>query len=132
MPSDSYRQTIIDHLRSLSGLVAIYLHGSVAKGTARPNSDLDLAVLYHHECKANPVQLLELAGELEARLGQPVHLGILSLDHLVFAKEVIAYGKTIFCNDKKYCDEFAMRVLSAYAELNERRNEVLKAYRKQR
>jgi len=126
--SDSQIQTVIHLLSDFSGLMGIYLHGSVIKGTARPDSDLDIAMLLHHKAGVDPRLFIEVSGELASRLGRSVHLGILSLDNVVFAKEVIAHGKQIYCSDQNYCDTFAMNTFSFYAALNDIRQMILDAY----
>lgn len=57
------------------GIAAVYLYGSEARGEARPNSDVDVGVLF----AAPPPETLEaprfrIAAELEARLRRPVDL----------------------------------------------------------
>jgi predicted nucleotidyltransferase len=69
-------RTIADYFRDTPGVAAVYLFGSVAKGTARADSDLDIGVLYQSprprtlmaqpfaevaelsECLARPVQVV--------------------------------------------------------------------------
>ena len=129
MLNESQIQTLINIISELPGLMGIYIHGSVAKGTARPDSDLDIAILMHHQAVIDPEQFLAISGELQCRLPErPVQIGILSRKDVVFAKEVIAYGKRIYCADKTYCDTFAMYALSFYAELNEKRKNILRDY----
>lgn len=53
--------------------ICAYLYGSRARGGARPDSDVDLAVLPAAEVKAGPFGPLgDLKGELEERLSMPV------------------------------------------------------------
>lgn len=63
----------------LSGVVTVYRFGSTARGTARPDSDVDVAVLFD---KAPPPRLagprFTLAGDLERALGRPVDLIVLN------------------------------------------------------
>ena len=57
---------------------AVYLFGSVARGEDRPDSDVDVAVLYGKPVQAGLAGLkLALAGDLEARLGRRVDLVVL-------------------------------------------------------
>ncbi len=127
--SESTVGSVTDCLRDLPGIVAVYVHGSVAKGTCRPGSDLDLALLFRYGAMVDRVKLMQVAGELEAVLKVPVHIGILDRSSLVYAKEVIANGKLVFCTDKKSSDVFSMYCLSGYAELNEQRQRVIESYR---
>jgi uncharacterized protein len=127
--SESMVETITACLQGMPGLSAVYVHGSVAKGTCRPGSDLDLAFLFHFGVSIDRVKLLHLSAELEAVLKVPVHIGVLDRNSLVYAKEVIMNGKLIFCNDKKNLDNFLMYSLADYAELNEQRQRVIDSYR---
>ena len=121
-------QTIVDDFKKIPEIMAIYAYGSVVTGTTHPGSDLDLAILWHHDAAVDYDRMLKLSGEMEARLGRPVHVGILSREQAVHAKEVIAHGQPIFCREQAYCDSFCMYALAAYAELNERRQAVIRAY----
>ena len=118
-------QRVLEHYPKI---LAAYLHGSIAKGTARPDSDVDIALL------PNPGQhlplkfRLECAGELESILGCPVDLGELSTGNLIYAKEVIANGQEIFTTNRFQSDLFMATSLAMYAELQQQRKEVLNAY----
>jgi predicted nucleotidyltransferase len=61
------------------GLAAVYLFGSLARGSAGPRSDADVAVLYQvppgRSFEALP---LDLEGELERLLQRPVDLIVLN------------------------------------------------------
>ncbi len=109
-------------------IIAAYLHGSTATETARPDSDVDIALL------PNPGEHLSLktrigfAGELGSILGCPVDLGELSTRNLVYAKEVIENGQEIFTTNRFESDLFMATALSMYAELQQQRKEVLDAY----
>lgn len=66
-------------LAAQSDVVAAYLFGSVARGTATPASDVDVAVLL----TADPPRTVDglrlgLEGELERGLGLPVQLVVLN------------------------------------------------------
>jgi len=75
------RQTIPD-------LIALYRFGSQAKGSARPESDVDLAVLAHHPIPA--LRLFELAQELAAQLHRNVDLLDLRSASTVMRMQVIS------------------------------------------
>ena len=128
-PLSMKKQVIVQYLETLEGLAAIFVHGSVARGTEHPGSDLDLALLFRHGHSISPMQQLEISGELENLLGRPVHLGILSTDNPVFAVAVLGDGKRIYCRDERFCDTFSMYAYAFYAELSERRKPILDAYR---
>ena len=58
-------QAVSQRLSKIDGVVAIVLGGSHARGDAKPNSDIDLAMYYHPEKPLNIQQLRALADELE-------------------------------------------------------------------
>jgi len=118
---------ITESLGSLPGLAVAYLHGSAARGRLHPASDLDIALLFNGPAPLTN-KLLSLSADLETIAGRPVHLGILSLENLIYATEVYRHGKEIFCRDEDCRDLFLMQMLSAYVDYNYARREVLDAY----
>lgn len=71
----SLEQRIVDVLGTRDEVVAVYLFGSMARGTATADSDVDVAALF---ISAPPRRLdgprLVLEGELERALGRSVDL----------------------------------------------------------
>jgi predicted nucleotidyltransferase len=65
MNSLELTQAISQRLGEIEGVVAVVLGGSHARGNAKPNSDIDLALYYHPEKPLNIKQLRALADELE-------------------------------------------------------------------
>ena len=115
-------------LEQYPAIMAAYLHGSTVKGTARPDSDVDLALLPNPGQRLPLKFRLECAGELESILGGTVDLGELSTRNLIYAKEVIANGQEIFTTNRFQSDLFMATALAMYAELQQQRKEVLHAY----
>ncbi|VGO13720.1 hypothetical protein PDESU_02277 [Pontiella desulfatans] len=109
-------------------ILAAYLHGSTAKGTARQDSDIDIALLPEPGHRLPLRQRLEYAAELEAQLGAAVDVGELSSGNVVYAKEVVAHGREIFTRNRFKSDLFMATSLAMYAELQQQRKEVLDAY----
>ena len=58
------------------GAVSVAVFGSVARGEARPGSDIDLLV--ELEAGTRPIELLALGADLEGLLGVPVDVGTVS------------------------------------------------------
>ncbi len=58
-------QTVSQRLSEIDGVIAVVLGGSRARGNARPNSDIDLAMYYHPEKSLDINHLRALADELE-------------------------------------------------------------------
>ena len=107
---------------------AAYLHGSYAKGTMHPNSDVDIALLPAPGKTLSLRDRLECASQIEVFFGCPVDIGILSTGNLVYVKEVIDHGKELFCRNRFRTDLFLTTSLSMYSDLQQQRKEVLHAY----
>ena len=127
MESSKRISELLQHLQtSLDGVIAVYLFGSRADGTARPESDYDVAVL-----RAEPLApqvCTDLALELGGIIGADVHLVDLTTASTVLCVEVLRSCRRLFVADPRVVDEFEMYALSDYARLNEERWEILKRY----
>jgi predicted nucleotidyltransferase len=121
--------TIVARIReAFPHLVALYLHGSAAKGQIRPESDIDIALLFKKHEMPDRMKLFFLAPVIEEAVGRRVDLSILATENTVFAKEVLVNGKQLFCRDAKLCEQFAMYVYSFYGKLNDERAEIISTY----
>jgi uncharacterized protein len=98
-------EAVVDTVRRrVPGCVAIYLFGSRARGAARHDSDVDLAIL-------GPAPLGEkerwnLAQDLALELGQDVDLVDLLRASTVMRVQVIDSGKLLFESDSTQRREF--------------------------
>jgi predicted nucleotidyltransferase len=121
-------ETMKAFLEKIPEIDAAYLHGSAAKGTMHPGSDVDIALLPVPGKRVSLTERLHHSTELESLLGRPVDMGILSTRNLVYAKEVIDHGTELFSKNRFRSDLFLGTCLSMYAELQQQRKEVLHAY----
>lgn len=116
---------LIKHLRkTVPGLIALYRFGSQAKGTARPDSDVDLAMLARDPIPA--MRRFELAQELAIQLHLDVDLVDLRSASTVMRMQVISTGTCLDAPDESARREFEMYAYSDYARLNEERRDILK------
>lgn len=102
---------------------AVYLFGSQASGAARPDSDLDLAILAPGPLDAEA--LFTLAGELAGIVKLQVDLVDLRAASTVMRSQIIANSRRIFCSDPVMCTRFEDLAFSSYARLNEERSGIL-------
>lgn len=121
MPTLSTIQKVLAPLQP----IAVYLFGSVAENRERSDSDVDIAVLFHHPITAR--ELFDLQTELAEALSRDVDLVDLASASTVMRKEVLRTGRLLFEGDKLRREEFEMYTLSDYARLNEERAPILAA-----
>jgi len=119
---------IATRLEEDPSVAAAYVHGSVAKGTARAESDLDIALLCHPGQAMDAMELLMLSQELASLSNRELHLSVLSHDNLIFLREVAEHGELLFSKDLFFSDMFICTGLSLAAKLTEDSREVIDAY----
>lgn len=116
-------QAIIQLLqRSLPSLLAVYMFGSQAKGTAQADSDLDLAVLVAGYAK--PLQLWQLSSELADIANCPVDLVDLRQASTVMQYQIITTGKRLWQKDAQAA-LYEAAILSDKTELDSARAPLL-------
>lgn len=114
--SDSEARAMRDTVvRVLPGIEALYVFGSRARGDARPDSDLDLAVL--GRAPLDPLRRFEAQRELSVLLDIDVDLIDLRAASSLLRSEVVNGGKTLFQRDADYVLAFEAGVLGEYADL---------------
>lgn len=97
-PSPALLEELSARIReALPGVLGVYFFGSRAEGQARPDSDLDLAVLVAGY--ADPLQLWYLSSELADRAGCEVDLVDLRAASTVFAYQILMRGRRLWGQD---------------------------------
>lgn len=115
-------------LRSrLPGLLGVYGFGSRIQGAARPDSDLDMAVLVAGY--ADPLLLWELSGLLADVAGCPVDLLDLRAASTVMQHQIITTGERWWAPDARAA-LFEAAVLSEKTDLDAARAGLLADIRK--
>ncbi len=94
-------------------ILAIYLFGSQSTGKAKPDSDLDLAILLFPG-QEEDFPLLELAVSLEKALGLRVDLVILNRAGELLKYQVRRYGRLLYDRDPRLRKQFEVRGRKAF------------------
>lgn len=99
-------------------VVAAYLFGSVARGTATPTSDVDVAVLFANA----PSQTVEglglgLEGEMERRLRLPVQLVVLNTAPSDLIHRVLRDGVLLLDRSPSFRIRFEVDARNRYFDL---------------
>ncbi len=107
-------EELLDVIEEFDEVRLAYLFGSVAAGSARPSSDVDVAVLLTPG--AGQAVLDRLIDALERASGRTVDLVDLSLAPPLLAHEVVRQGKLILSRDEAERVEFATRAVARYLD----------------
>ena len=107
---------IIDSLHTKK--LEIFLFGSMAKGNARNNSDIDIGILVKDTKKLekNPhfESKLALRIEKELKIKTPLDIRVLNNAGLRFINQVLKYGRLVFSRNEKERVIFETTSISNY------------------
>lgn len=124
MPFEMPFENVIQRMKeTVPGLIAVYRFGSQAQGAARPDSDVDLAVLA--QPALSPATRLGLREDLSLLLRRDVDLIDLRQASTVLRMQVVSTGECLFNADDTRREQFETMVYSSYARLNEERRGIL-------
>lgn len=113
---DDVSGKIIAALQDRQDLIAVYLFGSAAQGSAHALSDVDVAVLFVDSLPAKAVfaHTLEIGTILEGLFPQPVDVVALNRAPPFLRFQVIKTGKLLLERDRAARCLFVMRALNQY------------------
>lgn len=113
-------QDIINKIKSYFSqkpkVVAVYLYGSFTKGTAREDSDIDLAILAEKSSISSDLQI-EAMSDLGLILGKEVEVQNLNICKTTFAYRVISEGKIIYEKNPKQRVIFETEIMRRYFDM---------------
>lgn len=116
---ESARNKIINYFSKRPEIAAVYLYGSQAKGVAKRDSDIDLAVLTTDKSRyigLNSPQIL-FTQELSEILNKKVEVQDLKTVRIDFAHRVLTEGKLLVSNNEKVRIKFEESVIRRYFDL---------------
>jgi len=105
----------------------ILLFGSHASGQPRPDSNVELAMLFGEPSRPDPFDLARSKTDLEALLGRNVDLVVLNEASPILAMQSLRHGKILAEVDPDRLPVFAMHVTGAYHDLKRTRRPIEEA-----
>jgi len=128
MPSDLVSD-LTKHLRAHDAVAVAWLFGSLAQDAARPDSDLDIAVLGSSPLtQADTKDLIETLARLS---GRPVDLVDLQTERGPIVGAVLKTGRKLFCQDPTLHGDLVKRYLFDQADWMPYRRRILETRRHQ-
>jgi predicted nucleotidyltransferase len=99
------------------GIAAVWLFGSVARGTARPDSDVDVGVLWADDRSPEGGASLDVEGELERHVGHETQLVVLNRAPVDLTHRVLRDGILVFEGNARARIAFEVRTRNEYFDL---------------
>jgi predicted nucleotidyltransferase len=112
--SPSLLETVVRVAAADPEIRALYVFGSQSSGQARPDSDVDLGVLYRQ--RQPLAATLTLEQQIEEIIGQHVDVVDLARASAFLALDVVR-GERVFCRDSTETDRFELYVLRRAGDL---------------
>lgn len=132
---DAIKQAVAEIACRYPSIVAVYLFGSRSEGTARPDSDYDLAVLYRpgQEPEGIAEARISLQQQFEELFNRDVDVVFLHLADIEMRYKIITRGTVVYCADEEAGTDFVDMVFRDYLDfkpfLAQFRREVAEAIR---
>ena len=98
-------------------VVAVYLFGSEARGTARPGSDVDVAVLYATAPRTLASRPFDVEDDLRGALGRPVQVIVLNGAPADLIHRVLRDGRLVLERDRAARVRFEVAARNEYFDL---------------
>jgi predicted nucleotidyltransferase len=116
---NEWMSSLLEYLAAQPDVVAAYVFGSVAQGRARPQSDVDIAVLLSADLDEETRfdRRLRLGWEVERLIGRQTDLVVLNDAPPLLQHQVLKHGRLIFERDRAARVEFEVRAGQIYADL---------------
>jgi predicted nucleotidyltransferase len=100
------------------GAIAVYLFGSVGRGEARPDSDVDVGILFAAEPPATlDAPQFAVEAELERLLGCPVQVVALNRASPDLVHRVLRDGRVVLDGDRSARIRFEVRSRNEYFDM---------------
>jgi uncharacterized protein len=113
-------QIRLDVREVLPDAQAAWLFGSSARGEARADSDIDVAVIFDASVRTDAWRLRQQAQTLASQWGREVDLVNIRDVSPVLQCEIIQSNQRLFAKDIEQADNYELFAMSQYRDYNER------------
>jgi predicted nucleotidyltransferase len=108
---------LVEKLRPVEGLVAVYLFGSYGTPYQTPLSDVDLALVFRDDAAPDRAGELRLVEDVTTALAEDdVSVVILNRADVIFQFRVLETGRPLLVTDPTALADFSARVFSRHAD----------------
>lgn len=112
-----WRDQLVEHLEGRADVIAAYLFGSQARGTARADSDVDIGILL----RARPTHLLDgafdLAGDLAVIISKAVDVVVMNSAASDVVHRILRDGELLLDRDRGARIRFEVRARNDYFDM---------------
>ena len=124
-----FGQQVLDAVRDLSGIEVLVLFGSRARGTARPDSDVDVAVLTRSQVPDERRALHNRIAVALCDLAPEGRVDVVFIDEApdFIRQEIMASGTVLWCNDQELWKAWRVRTMREFGDREHVRRQFIEA-----
>lgn len=112
-----WRAALVQHLLGRADVVAAYLFGSQARGTARVSSDVDIGIWLRHRPTGLLDGAFDLAGDLASCVGKPVDVVVMNSAPSDVIHRILRDGQLLVDRDRGMRIRFEVRARNDYFDM---------------
>lgn len=117
---------LIGYVAGRKDIVIAYLFGSETTGHTRPDSDVDVALLFRFDSVPATDQLLQIQDDLTSLLKREVDIVVLNEASPIIRMQVLRKGKKLHERDRRAFIRFFVRTVNEYDDLKRIRSVIEK------
>jgi len=129
MDVEQLTQQLQEFAKTRKDIAAIYLFGSQAKNTARPDSDVDIALLVSNEDQDLFYLELKLNGDVGKYVThEPLEVFVANRLPIAFKFHILSQGKKLVSNDERFRVNWEVNVMGDYWDFKPFLDEYYRAF----